>query len=138
MSQSPTLRIAAAAALVIVASIGSRPVRAQPAARAMSTVSAVADSFLVDSMMVFGGRPRPMAEAYADRHAATPGQLATYFIGFNEITSARNETEQRLGAAFRLPEFNREVLRDGTITLSSMRAKMARWNGARSRTTATQ
>ena len=47
---------------------------------------------LVDSMMVVGGRPRAMAEAYADRHAGTPGQLAIYYIGYNAIMSARAAT----------------------------------------------
>ncbi len=85
---------------------------------------------LVDSMMVLGGRPRVMAEAYADRHAATPGQLATYYVGYRAILSARVHAEQRLGAKFSSPEFHREVLRDGTITLASMRQKLERWVAA--------
>jgi uncharacterized protein (DUF885 family) len=83
---------------------------------------------LVDSMMVLGGRPRAMAEAYADRHAGTPGQLAIYFIGYNAIMSARRDAERRLGSRFNLAEFNREVIRDGSITLASLSGKMARWN----------
>lgn len=82
---------------------------------------------LVDSMMVVGGRPRANAEAYADRHAGTPGQLAIYYIGYNAIMAARRDAERRLGSRFSLPQFNREVIRDGSITLASLAGKIARW-----------
>ena len=82
---------------------------------------------LVDSMMVLGGRPRVNAEAYADRHAGTPGQLAIYYIGYNAIMAARRDAERRLGSRFNLAEFNREVIRDGSITLASLSGKLARW-----------
>jgi uncharacterized protein (DUF885 family) len=82
---------------------------------------------LVDSMMVLGGRPRANAEAYADRHAGTPGQLAIYYIGYNAIMAARRDAEQRLGSRFTPAEFNREVIRDGSITLASMMEKLSRW-----------
>jgi uncharacterized protein (DUF885 family) len=85
---------------------------------------------LVDSMMVLGGRPRANAEAYADRHAGTPGQLAIYFIGYNAIMSARREAERRLGSGFNLAEFNREVIKDGSITLASLTTKLSRWAAA--------
>jgi uncharacterized protein (DUF885 family) len=83
---------------------------------------------LVDSMMVLGGRPRANAEAYADRHAGTPGQLAIYYIGYNAIMAARRDAERRLGSRFNLAEFNREVIRDGSITLASLTRKLQRWN----------
>jgi uncharacterized protein (DUF885 family) len=82
---------------------------------------------LADTMVVLGGRPRAMAEAYADRHAATPGQLATYYIGFQAISSNREQAERALGAGFRSPAFHHEVLKDGTITLASLGAKVNRW-----------
>jgi uncharacterized protein (DUF885 family) len=82
---------------------------------------------LVDSMMVLGGRPRANAEAYADRHAGTPGQLAIYYIGYNVIMTARRDAERRLGARFSLPGFNREVIREGSITLASLTRKLERW-----------
>lgn len=82
---------------------------------------------LADTMMVLGGRTRQSAEAYADRHAATPGQLATYYVGYQAITAYRENAARRLGAAFQAPEFHREVLRDGTITLASLGAKVERW-----------
>ena len=85
---------------------------------------------LADTMVVLGGRPQAMAEAYADRHAATPGQLATYYVGYEAIHSYREKAERALGARFRSPEFHREVLKDGTITLASLGAKVDRWIAA--------
>lgn len=82
---------------------------------------------LVDSMYVLGGRSRAQAGDYADRHAAMPGQLATYYVGYRTIRAARADAERRLGSRFDLPRFNREVVRDGTITLASLRAKLERW-----------
>jgi uncharacterized protein (DUF885 family) len=88
---------------------------------------------LADTMVVLGGRPRAMAEAYADRHAATPGQLATYYIGYEAIRSDRERAERALGARFRSPEFHREVLKDGTVTLASLSTKIDRWIAAQRR-----
>jgi uncharacterized protein (DUF885 family) len=85
---------------------------------------------LVDTMVVIGGRPQAMAEAYADRHAATPGQLATYYIGYEAIRSYRDHAQHTLGARFNSPEFHREVLKDGTVTLASLGAKVGRWVAA--------
>jgi uncharacterized protein (DUF885 family) len=82
---------------------------------------------LIDTMMVLGGRPATMAAAYADRHAATPGQIATYYIGYRAIRSERTRAERELGASFRLPDFNREIIRDGTVTLASMHSKIDAW-----------
>ena len=84
-------------------------------------------STLADTMVVLGGRPQAMAEAYADRHAATPGQLATYYIGYVAIRSNREKAERAMGERFRSPEFHHEVFQDGTITLASLGAKIDRW-----------
>ncbi|MBX3174481.1 MAG: DUF885 domain-containing protein [Gemmatimonadaceae bacterium] len=82
---------------------------------------------LVDSMFVLGGRTRVQAGDYADRHAALPGQLATYFVGYRVILAARAGAARRLGKRFDLARFNREVIRDGTITLASLQEKLDRW-----------
>jgi uncharacterized protein (DUF885 family) len=88
---------------------------------------------LVDTMIVVGGRPKAMAEAYADRHAATPGQLATYYIGYEAIRSDRERAQRALGGRFQSPAFHREVLKDGTVTLASLGAKVDRWIAERRR-----
>ncbi len=82
---------------------------------------------LIDSMYVLGGRTRAQAGDYADRHAGTPGQLATYYVGYRVIRAARAEAARALGARFDAAQFNREVIRHGSITLSSLQAVLARW-----------
>jgi uncharacterized protein (DUF885 family) len=82
---------------------------------------------LVDSMFILGGRTRAQAGDYADRHAAMPGQLATYYVGYRVIRAAREDAERRLGARFDAARFHREVIRDGTITLASLQEKLERW-----------
>jgi len=88
---------------------------------------------LVDSMFILGGRTRAQAGDYADRHAAMPGQLATYYVGYRVIRAAREDAERRLGARFDVARFNREVIRDGTITLASLQEKLERWVAAETR-----
>lgn len=86
---------------------------------------------LVDSMMATGGRSRQLAEAYADRHAATPSQIATYHMGYRAITTARREARARLGARFDLRDFHHVVLAEGVLPLPALEAKIAAWSRQR-------
>jgi uncharacterized protein (DUF885 family) len=81
----------------------------------------------VDSMMSISRRPRAQAESYADRHAATPGQLITYMTGYLEIVRLREQARRELGSAFDLRAFHDVVLDDGPVTLPMLRAKVERW-----------
>jgi uncharacterized protein (DUF885 family) len=81
----------------------------------------------VDSMMIVTGRPRAQAESYADRHAATPGQIVTYMVGYLEIVQLREEARAALGERFDLREFHDVVLDDGAVTLPMLRTKVERW-----------
>jgi uncharacterized protein (DUF885 family) len=81
----------------------------------------------VDSMMAISGRPRAQAESYADRHAATPGQLASYMTGYLEIVRLREEARRALGPRFDLRAFHDVVLDDGGVTLPMLRTKVQRW-----------
>lgn len=81
----------------------------------------------VDSMMSISRRPRAQAEVYADRHAATPGQLITYMTGYLEIVRLREQARRELGGAFDLRAFHDVVLDDGPVTLPMLRAKVERW-----------
>lgn len=89
-----------------------------------------ADSFLALSGL------QGSSSVWPDRHAATPGQLATYYIGYEAIRSYRERAEATLGARFRSPELHREVLKDGTVTLASLGAKVDRWIATTSARTA--
>jgi uncharacterized protein (DUF885 family) len=84
----------------------------------------------VDSMMSISRRPRAQAESYADRHAATPGQLITYMTGYLEIVRLREQARRELGSAFDLRKFHDVVLDDGPVTLPMLRAKVERWIAA--------
>ena len=81
----------------------------------------------VDSMMTISRRPRAQAEVYADRHAATPGQLISYMTGYLEIMRLREQARRELGTAFDLRAFHDVVLDDGPVTLPMLRAKVERW-----------
>lgn len=81
----------------------------------------------VDSMMSISRRPRAQAESYADRHAATPGQLITYMTGYLEIVRLREQARRELGSAFDIRAFHDVVLGDGAVTLPMLRAKVERW-----------
>jgi uncharacterized protein (DUF885 family) len=81
----------------------------------------------VDTMMSISRRPRAQAEVYADRHAATPGQLISYMTGYLEIVRLREHARRELGAAFDLRAFHDVVLDDGAVTLPMLRAKVERW-----------
>jgi uncharacterized protein (DUF885 family) len=81
----------------------------------------------IDSMMSISRRPRAQAESYADRHAATPGQLITYMTGYLEIVNLREQARRELGSAFDIREFHDVVLGDGAVTLPMLRAKVERW-----------
>jgi uncharacterized protein (DUF885 family) len=85
----------------------------------------------VDSMMAISGRPRAQAESYADRHAATPGQMASYMTGYLEIVRLREEARRALGDRFDLRAFHDLVLDDGAVTLPMLRTKVERWVAAR-------
>jgi uncharacterized protein (DUF885 family) len=78
-------------------------------------------------MMIVTGRPRAQAESYADRHAATPGQIVTYMVGYLEIVRLREEARAALAERFDLREFHDVVLDDGAVTLPMLRTKVERW-----------
>jgi uncharacterized protein (DUF885 family) len=81
----------------------------------------------VDSMMIVTGRPRAQAESYADRHAATPGQIVTYMVGYLEIVRLREKARTALGERFDLREFHDVVLETGAVTLPMLRTKVEGW-----------
>lgn len=81
----------------------------------------------VDTMMMVAARPRTQAESYANRHAASPGQLATYGIGFTSIVRERERAESALGARFDLRRFHAIVLSDGTSSLSALDKRVTDW-----------
>lgn len=85
----------------------------------------------VQMMMTVSSRPLAEAERYADRHASTPGQLATYMTGYLELMRLREEARSALGERFDLREFHDVVLGDGPLALPLLRQKLERWVAAK-------
>ena len=70
------------------------------------------------------------AASQADRIAANPGQLTTYFTGALEIMRLRRAAEAALGPRFNIRAFHAQVLGDGSVTLPMLRAKVEAWVAA--------
>jgi len=66
-------------------------------------------------------------EAEVDRYIGWPGQATAYKIGQLAIMDIRARAESTLGDRFDLRAFHDEILRDGSLPLPVLEAKMNRW-----------
>lgn len=71
------------------------------------------------------------AVSEAERFMAIPGQALAYKIGQLRIRALREKAEAALGDAFDVRGFHREVLKDGSLPLDVLEAKIDRWIAAR-------
>jgi uncharacterized protein (DUF885 family) len=67
------------------------------------------------------------AEAEVERYIAIPGQALGYKIGQIRIRELRDKAQAALGTRFDVKEFHSQVLRDGSLPLSVLEAKIDRW-----------
>ena len=71
------------------------------------------------------------AVAETERYIAIPGQALAYKIGELKIQELRRRAQKSLGEDFDPREFHAEVLRDGSVPLDVLEAKIERWIGTR-------
>lgn len=67
------------------------------------------------------------AVAEAERYMAIPGQALAYKTGQLKITELRARAEKALGTRFEIKAFHDEVLKDGSVPLDVLDAKIERW-----------
>jgi uncharacterized protein (DUF885 family) len=63
----------------------------------------------------------------AERYVAWPSQALGYKIGELKIQELRAKSEEALGSKFDIRAFHAEVLKDGSVPLDVLEAKIDRW-----------
>ena len=67
------------------------------------------------------------AIAEAERYMAIPGQALAYKVGQLKIRELRTRASNELGDKFDVREFHDQVLKDGSLPMSVLEAKIDRW-----------
>jgi uncharacterized protein (DUF885 family) len=71
------------------------------------------------------------AVSEAERYMAIPGQALAYKTGQLKITELRARAEKALGDRFDIKAFHDEILKDGSVPLDVLEAKIDRWIASR-------
>jgi len=70
---------------------------------------------------------RSEAEEEVDRYTAIPGQALAYKIGEQDILDLRRRAQTALGEKFNVKRFHDAILKDGSMPLAILNAKVERW-----------
>ncbi|MGB5333877.1 MAG: DUF885 domain-containing protein [Woeseiaceae bacterium] len=82
---------------------------------------------VLDYMYANSAVAEARAVAEAERFMAIPGQALAYKVGQLKIRAIRDDAEARLGDRFDVRDFHTQVLKDGAMPLSILKAKIDRW-----------
>ena len=87
---------------------------------------------VIDYMKTNSAVENTDAVAEAERYIAIPGQALAYKIGELKIQEQKRKAQAALGAKFDPRAFHAEVLKDGSVPLPVLEAKIDRWIKAQS------
>lgn len=86
---------------------------------------------VIDYMKANSATTDTEAVSETERYIAIAGQALAYKIGELKLQELRRRAQAELGAKFDIREFHAEVLRDGSVPLNVLEAKIDRWIAAR-------
>ena len=82
---------------------------------------------VIDYMLANSAQGLTQSVSETERYMAIPGQALAYKIGELKILELRHRAEAALGPRFDIKTFHTEVLKDGSLPLDVLEAKIDRW-----------
>jgi uncharacterized protein (DUF885 family) len=81
----------------------------------------------IDYMLAHTAEDRADVVSEVDRYIIYPGQATAYMLGTLEISKARTDAQQSMGARFDIKQFHDRVLEDGAIPVRFLHEKIRIW-----------